>query len=354
MFDLFTNSQSLSSKLVPVQLIEQYVMRYAGYAKRKQDGVIYAGCPVCKEDNGKYWGKRARLYFIPTNEGGYLFCHNCQKNWNPLEWMSEVSGKPKEEILSETDNYSYLFLDNTLPDFKTQSADLPDLPINSINLSDPFQTSFYSDNYIVKTALKTIKSRKLDTAVNKCDLFISLDDPTHMNRLCIPFKGVSGKTEYYQTRALFKEDEENGKYIGKYGSDKAVFGLNSVDASIGKMFVTEGPIDAMFVRNGIAMAGLSMTNYQTQQINSIIGCELIWIIDNQFENPDVVKDYQKLIKRGERLFMWGEEFSMFKDINDYCKEHNVNEFPHSLIMSRVYEGNKAMSILQKRIKNVTK
>lgn len=350
-----TTTESLSSDSVPSQLIENYVMRYAGYAKKKPDGVINAGCPTCKEDNGKYWGKRARLYYIPNQEGGFIYCHNCGRSWKPLDWMSEVSGKSKEDIKTESEDYDYIFLDNSIPSFQqAPKREFPELPRNSIKLTDSSQVAFYGTNNIVQYAINEIKRRRLDTAVNKCDLYISLDDDVHQNRLCIPFIDTNNKIVYYQTRALFSEDEKDGKYLGKYGSEKGVFGLNNVKGTNPKMFVTEGPIDSMFIRNGVAMAGLSMTTTQSEMINSFIGRELIWIIDNQFDNIDVIKDYEKLIKRGEIMFMWGEEFKGFKDVNEYCVTHKLDEFPQELIMKNVLSGAKAMLALKERIKECRK
>lgn len=327
---------------IPNELIEQYFMQYAGYAKRKSDGKLNGGCPICKEDNGKYWGKRARLYFVPETQ--LLYCHNCNKSWQPITWIKEVSGLSYKEIMSESQRFDCLFNNQPIIIQKKQS---PTLPMDSINLFDPVQIKYYENNKIVCDAVQEIKRRRLDTAINKTTLYISLKDYVHKNRICIPFYDSKNKIPFYQTRALYSEDSKFGKYLSKNNSDKTIFGLNKIDSNVPYLFITEGPIDCMFIdKNGISMGGLSVSNIQETMLSKYIGFEKIWILDNQLNNEHVYKKYLQLFERGERVFIWNKLYKNFKDINELCVAIKRDSIGYDFFLKNSYYKKDGLMVLE--------
>ncbi len=302
---------------VPKSLVVQYFYQYSGYPEfNRSNGVYFGCCPICRE--GKSWGKKKRLFFLPKEN--HLFCHNCQTSWNPLEWICQVSGKPYFEILQEAQDEG--FLDDI--DFNQYSSnqntkrDYP-LPFGSINLFNDQEIKYYSENKVVKDALNLIKQRRLDTAINKVDLYISLKDFIYKNRICIPFRQTDGKTIFFQCRALYKNGEENGrKYISKYGSDKSVFNVEKIDVDYPYIFLFEGPLDSMFVKNGVGIAGLTFTDFQSIQLNKFFTHKKIWVLDNQRVDEDAMKKSLKLVKNGENVFVWPKKYKKYKDLNDLC------------------------------------
>jgi hypothetical protein len=326
---------------LPNELIEQYFMRYAGYAKRKSNGVLNGGCPICREDNGKYWKKRSRLYFVPENQ--LIYCHNCNRSWFPINWIKEVSGLTYKEILKESQGFDYYFEEEPEIIKKTNTQTLP---YDSINLFDPVQLKYYETNPVVRDAVAEIKRRRLDTATNKTTLYISLKDFIHKNRLCIPFYDSNNKIPFYQTRALYKKDETYGKYLSKMNSEKTIFGLNKIDSSVPYLFMTEGPIDCMFVsKNGASMGGLSISALQRSMLSKYIGFELIWILDNQLNNEHVFEKYSNLLSTGERVFIWPKLYKNFKDINELCVATKQNSIKYDFFLKNSYTGKEGLILI---------
>jgi hypothetical protein len=212
---------------------------------------------------------------------------------------------------------------------------LPSLPDDSINLSDSTQLSYYKDNHIVQTALAYLKGRRLSTAINKCNFYISLKDYTHKNRLVIPFLDTSGNFVHYQTRKLFEWDEKPN-YLTKFNSDKSIFGIDRVDPTLEDVFIFEGPLDACFVRNGVAVAGINeghhrFTPIQLKQLEELKLYNKIWVLDNQWIDKAARLKTQVLLEMGECVFIWPEKFKQFKDFNDICKHFGRDEISHSFI-----------------------
>lgn len=297
---------------------------------RKHDDTYNAGCPICRE--GKSLGKKKRLFFYP--ESNTFHCFNCSKTWSAFNWIIQVCGMSKEEMDSEIlCNDNFVNIDKRLSSLSSlPKKDLPDLPFDSINLFDPSQVLFYKSNKFVLKALKYIKERRLFNSVNKPNsLYISLTDFIHKNRLCIPFYDRDKKILFYQTRAL---DDTIPKYLGKSGYEKTMFNMDKIDINFPYIFIFEGPIDAMFVKNGVAAAGLTLTKTQNIQLSEYPLHKKIWVLDNPIID-DTSKDKTiELLNKGENVFKWKD--GNYKDFNEMAMFEEINEIDPKFILNSLY------------------
>jgi len=328
-----------------VELNQEFLIEtFFSYCKRpihkKYQNVFNAECPICKE--GKSAGRTRRLFFFPHKE--YFFCHNCSKSWKPLEWVKEVTTLTFPEIFKKNnekageDNKDTTKYTNAA--VEPSSVVIPDVPENSIDLTDTVQLEFYKDNKFVKLALEYCSSRRLFTATNSCNkFFVSLDDKVHKNRLVIPFYGDNNKIVCYQTRALTQN--QFPKYLTKFG-EKELFGIPNIDYLIPYVFVFEGPIDSMFIKNGLAMASLAPTEKQLQQLNNLIGYEQIFVFDNDKNNKQTAAKIEKYIKDGKKIFIWPKEFNKFKDFNEICCNLELDEIPWKFVVKNSAKGVEAL------------
>lgn len=337
-----------------MELNQEFLIEtFYSYCKRplhkKYQNAFNAECPICKE--GKSAGRSRRLFYFPHKQ--YFFCHNCSKSWRPLEWVREVTALTFPEIIrrnnekaGEVSQSVPTLIRNTV--IEPASVVISDLPENSIDLTDLSQVEFYKDNKYVKLALEYCHKRRLFTATNSCNKFyVSLEDRVHKNRLVIPFYGDNNKIICYQTRALTQN--QFPKYLTKFG-EKELFGLPNVDSSIPHVFVFEGPIDSMFVKNGVAMASLAPTEKQMNQLASLIGYETIYVFDNDKNNDQTSRKIEKYIKEGKKIFIWPKEFSKFKDFNEICCSLDLNEIPWNFVLKNSAKGSEAL-IKQKLFKS---
>ena len=339
-------------------LNENYIVskfyQYAGYPKyNKATKSYYGGCPTCRE--GKSWGKKRRLYYITKKN--LIFCHNCGLSVRPVRWIQTVTGMSYVEIMKENNQF-------ISPDIEykqeiveeTQIINKDDtLPEDSINLSDISQISYYKDKEIIKKALATISERRLDKACNRPETFwLSLVDKIHKNRLVIPFHDTANKIIHYQSRTLI-ESNSNAlpKYLSKQNSEKSLFGINNIDTGKKNIFITEGPLDACFIKNGIAVAGINegrgslFTPRQAEQLREFTLLDQIWVLDNQRIDIASKKKTNHLLKTGCKVFIWPAELKNIKDINEICIKHKLNEISHKFILDNTYSGLKGTMLLAK-------
>lgn len=339
--------------ILPQEYIVQKFYQYAGYPKYKKLSHLHeACCPICRE--GKSWGKKKRCYYLLDDNA--ICCHNCGWYSNPLTWIEHVSGQTKDEILKESTSFDILPLDLMYEQPKpvVSSENIHTLPQDSINLFDIAQVEFYKENPIVQKALEVIKQRRLNTAVNRPDtLWLSLTDKIHKNRLIIPFYNDEGNIIFYQSRTLLKKDLFNRpKYLGKLNGERSLFNLNKVDSNLEYVFIFEGPIDAFFVKNGIAVAGIqeksskTFTQLQEQQIASYKLFKKVWVLDSQWLDRASYSKTERLIEEGESVFIWPEQFGRrFKDINELCVYAQKDTIKPRFFIENSYNDLKARLIL---------
>jgi hypothetical protein len=330
---------------IPEEYTVSKFFQYAHQPKFNRYNQTYqGGCCICKE--GGSLGKKRRFYYIPKKDN--LFCHNCGWSSKPLKWILEVSGMTFLEIVEELKQDD--FTTTCPPEDKSSPVIVKSetLPTDCINLFDQSQVSYYGDNSVIQKCINLIKSRKIDIAVNRPKkIFISLNDKVHKNRLVIPFINELNEIEFYQTRGFLDKDiKTRPKYISKINAEKTLFNIDQVSSDFDSVYIFEGPINAFFTRNSIAVAGItdkssnSFTRRQKAQLeNTLRWYNKIWVLDSQWIDTASLNKSEILLKEGNTVFIWPEKYGrQFKDFNDICMEYNINEIKHNFIQKNSFSG----------------
>ena len=339
--------------MLPEAYIVQKFYQFAGRPKYNRLTKTYqGGCPICRE--GKSWGRKRRLFYIVKDN--YFHCHNCGWHSNPINWIIEVSNDSYEDLMEESKEFDILPEDlNKTKINDTVSKILEQrLPEDSINLYDDSQVSYYKSNNTIKLAIQYIKNRKLDIAINKpIGVYISLKDKIHKNRLILPFYDTNNKIIHYQTRTLLARDNfYKPKYLSKIKSEKSVFNINQVTEKTDRIYIFEGPIDACFVENGVAVAGITenssslFTKLQSEQLNKFPFHKKIIVLDSQWKDTTSLNKTKILLDAGYEVFLWPKKLgTLYKDLNDVVMALKTNRMPSTFIDEHSYKGLKGRVIL---------
>jgi len=330
---------------IPDYYIESKIFQHTGDAVMNSSGVINGGCPFCME--GDSWGKKKRLFYYPDKQ--LTTCFNCGIAYNPINFIMNVEDKSFATVIKEVREQTGEtdFSKKTYINVDIVRDDTPvKLPPDAINLMEPIQVSFYKNIWSVEKAINTLKSRRLLTAKYRTDLYLSTSDFTHKDRIIIPFYNECGKLLFFQSRAQTKKHELMGKYMSSVNGNKIFFGLDKINHNYEYIFVLEGPLDCFFVKNSIGGGGLKLNKNQKETLNRLsLFSKVVYCIDNDFDNKDVVKQYIKYIKEGELVFMWGGDFSEYKDFNEYAVAKGIDNIPTEDILRHIYSGKDALRML---------
>lgn len=262
-----------------------------------------------------------------------------------MNWIIEVGRISFHDIRNELDNMDQLTLVEPVTSKPVIQVDT--LPKDAINLFDSTQLEYYHDNVVVKRAIEFIKARRLDVAINRPSAFyVSLTDKVHHNRLIIPFADTGGKIAHYQSRTILKADEKNRpRYMSKQGSEKTLFNFDKINTNVDTIFVFEGPLNACFCVNGVAVAGIqenserTFTNKQQDQINRMPFHSHVWVLDSQWMDTAALNKSKILAAAGESIFVWPEKIGRkLKDFNDLAIAGQIDQVSPDFILSNTYKG----------------
>lgn len=299
-------------------------------------------CPICLEgDTGI--GNIKRCYYLPDKD--IIYCHRCGWSSRPIKWIKEVSGITDNEILQEIqeNDYDYIDLDKSDFDFSNIELSVDLLPKNPIDLFDKGQLLYFKNNIMVNRVIHYLKTRRLFRAINRPKaLFTSIDDPIHQGRLILPYYNEKQEVSFYQSRDV--SGESMIRYLSKQHGQKSVFNLGNLDYSRDNYYIFEGPIDACFVKNGVAIGGINpgkskFSGIQEQQLDNILMMGRIWVLDSQYLDETAKEKSEILLNDGESVFIWPrKEGTIYKDFNEMCIDLEMNEVPEQFILNNTYTG----------------
>jgi len=136
-------------------------------------------------------------------------------------------------------------------------------------------------------------------------------------RIIIPFIDKDGNWFGIQGRSLAANATLRYITILFNQDSPKIYGLDSIDTNQ-TVYVTEGPLDSLFIRNSVAMCGADL------DINNWGISDSVWIYDNEPRNKQIVERIAKTIQRGHKVVIWDSQIKE-KDINDMVLAgRNVN------------------------------
>lgn len=183
-----------------------------------------------------------------------------------------------------------------------------------------FKPILSSTNSLFTDAVSYCISRKIPKNIWE-GFFIAVDGK-YKNRMIIPFYNKEN-VFYWQGRSL---RDQIPKYLNrKVNKENAIYNYYNIDKTK-PVIILEGPIDSMFVENGVATLGLQLSSTMKDMLKD---CKRYWICDNDEPGKKYSKKY---LKSGDYVFMWNKFLKHFmlpldtKDINDCIMNLNKDKF----------------------------
>ena len=316
--------------------------------KKKTDYLFNFRCPHCGDSQKSKTKARAYLYRVKNDM--FFKCHNCGQGQNLANFIKFVDPKLYEQYLLERYKKSAPATPKPKFDFKptkfTSQTPIDDL--KSIkDLPEDHPARLYCDNRKIpeKYFDKLFLSDKFMTLVNEVKpntYKITKDHP----RLIIPFYDTTGKVFAFQGRAFGKEQP---KYLTiKLDENKQkVYGLDKVNFQQ-PIYITEGPIDSLFIDNCLAAGGADLFLK-----NKVPNENITYIFDNEPRNKEIVKRMYKVIEQDFNVVIWPEDLQL-KDVNDMIMSGLTKFELQDIISNNTYSKLSALTKLNywKKIKEV--
>ena len=276
--------------------------------KKKSRNLFNFRCPYCG-DSKKNKSKARGFVYAVKNEYFYK-CHNCSKGTTLGKLIEYIDPQLYKQYVIEKYKSGN---NNTVqePEFKFEPVKFDDKTLKDLTRFDKIPNHPAYKMFIENRHLKDYHDKLYVTWhfydwVNKLipNKFpnVKEDHP----RVIIPFLDVDNKMFAFQGRAF---GDEEPKYITiKLDENKRrIYGLDRLDINK-TIYITEGPIDSLFLPNAIAVAG---SDLEIQNLKR----KAVYVFDNEPRSIEIVNKMKKLIEKNYNICIWPKSLK-YKDIND--------------------------------------
>jgi len=309
--------------------------------KQVKNNLYNFRCPYCG-DSQRHKNKARGYIYQLKNDHNYK-CHNCGMSKSFTNFLKDLDQSLYDQYVMERYKQGITGKNSNTPDptfnfqepiFKNlKQFDLP--TIAELNNEHP--------------AKVYLKNRKIPDKFLKqlyyCDHFkkwtnqqkytfesIDRDEP----RIIIPLIN-NGEIIGFQGRSLNKNSKIKYITIILDENQPKIYGLDNVDWDK-TVYITEGPIDSMFIDNAIAMVGADIDK---MFLLSNFDVHFVMVYDNEKRNKQIVERMEKVINLKLPIVIWPSDVGE-KDINDMVLAGlDVN----GMLKSNTYSGLEAKAKL---------
>lgn len=336
----------------------KYTRLVSGYLPRWKEvgrSLSRFRCPFCGDS--KKSETAARGYFFEVEDKALFKCHNCGASMGLLRFLSEIApGLAADYRLEkfESDRRVRSGGFNKVEDetkFATSAQQrlrrtktVLDVCQRILQLPEDHKARVYLDGRMIPESAQA----KLFYVENVQDLAKRIPGYGDrkiraMDAIVIPFFDEDGSLMYLQCR-FFEGDfrymtfevEEDGKKL---------WGLDRVDWTK-PVYVCEGPFDAMFLDNCIAVAGASIMS-EIKYIRERATNELVLIFDKDYRtNYEVYNMLKTAVDAGHKVVLYDSSF-VAKDLNAQIEQGWTREQLQKYLSLHTFSGLMAKLVLSK-------
>ena len=325
------------SSYIDIKYINEISTRL-GQFKKKGDYLYNFRCPHCGDS--KKSKTKARAYFYRVKNDMFFKCHNCGEGQSLTNFLKFIDAKKYEQYLLERykgsapstpqpkfDDFKPVFKESNIMDSLTKVSDLSeDHPVRQYVINRKIPEQYFSKLYL---------SDKFMAFVNKAKPNTFGHTKGEHPRLIIPFYDADGKVFAFQGRAFGKEQP---KYLTvKLDENKQkVYGLDRVNLQE-PIYIVEGPIDSLFIKNCLAAAGADLTlRIPPEQVT--------YIFDNEPRNKEIIKRMYDVIEKDYNVVIWPDDIQL-KDVNDMIISGMSKAEVQTIISTSTYSKLEALTKL---------
>lgn len=294
-----------------LETLADIVSKYAADVKKNDGEEVHMRCPLCG-DSKKSRTKARGHYYKKT---GTYYCFNCNEFMPGLKFASLISGIDEKDILSKF-NRSYL-----------------EEMMTGMGLSKNYRKKekvITNPNAIVYPKVRTLNGIELDYLKKRRITELTFFDKLDINGITakqgdfifIPWM-FDRKLVNYQIHN-YNKYKAIPKYLFSKHGIKPIYGLDRIDTSFKKLVIFEGVFDSLFIKNGIAIGGKTMTEFQKYIFDSRYpDYEIVLAFDNDVAGLTSMK---KMFQRDGNVNykFFKPDFNGMKDVNDYVMKSNID------------------------------
>jgi len=275
--------------------------------KWKGSDLANCRCPICGDSQRNK--NKARGFFFPKKNDFYYKCHNCGIGHTMYKFLEIVAPVLCREYAlerwrgGENGHSNYTKPDETVIARQAIKISLPRIS----ELDADHAARKYCEGRLLPHTDRLYFSHSFGDWVRGID-------PTYSTvpndeRIVIPFVNKAGELLAAQGRCLSSSKNAIRYITVKFSKDgRAIYGEDRLDYSK-RIYAVEGPIDSVFLRNAVALAGSELAHATKLFSDCVV------VYDNEPRNYEIVQKMEAAIRGGYTVCVWSDSVCE-KDIND--------------------------------------
>ena len=310
-------------------------------AKWKNENTLNHRCPYCGDSAKNTY--KARGYHFQVGQNFVYKCHNCGKSTSSVnflkdhfpmihkeyikEWLKENGKAPRQKKMPSANEFKFTPREEVL-NMKRIDLTAVCFRANEKGVARDFLESRKIPESKIQDLWFVPQAQTLGLLSDKYKDRVLGDDP----RVVIPFFDESGELVGISGRAI---NDSPLRYLTMRFLDDVplIYNIDKVDKSK-TIYVTEGPIDSLFLPNAISLGGSDF-----KKIDDSIKENAILIYDNEPRNTEILKKINEVIDLGWSVCIWDDRrVSDIKDINDMVLNGLSQDEIVDIITSNTYSG----------------
>ena len=310
-------------------------------AKWKNENTLNHRCPYCGDSAKNTY--KARGYHFQVGQNFVYKCHNCGKSTSSVnflkdhfpmihkeyikEWLKENGKAPRQKKMPRANEFKFTPREEVL-NMKRIDLTAVCFRANEKGVARDFLESRKIPESKIQDLWFVPQAQTLGLLSDKYKDRVLGDDP----RVVIPFFDESGELVGISGRAI---NDSPLRYLTMRFLDDVplIYNIDKVDKSK-TIYVTEGPIDSLFLPNAISVGGSDF-----KKIDDSIKENAILIYDNEPRNTEILKKINEVIDLGWSVCIWDDRrVSDIKDINDMVLNGLSQDEIVDIITSNTYSG----------------
>lgn len=286
-----------------LETLADIVSKYATDVKNNNEEEVHMRCPLCGDSKKSKYKARGHYY----KKTGSYYCFNCNEFMPGLKFASLISGLDEKYILSK---FNRSYLDQMIagmglakPTKKTEKL-----------ITDPNPIVYPRVRDLNDVELAYLAKRRITELPFFKDLDINGITAKQGDFIFIPWM-FDKKLVNYQIHNYNKYLTIPKYLFSKHGV-KPIYGLDRIDESYKKLVIFEGVFDSLFIKNGVAVGGKTLTDFQKYVLSSRYSdYEIVLAFDNDKSGISAMMKMFKEADSNYKFFV--PDFGSIKDVNDY-------------------------------------
>ena len=291
--------------------------------KSRNNSEITFRCPICGDSKKNKLKKRGYFY----RKTGTFYCFNCGTNLTGYDFLKAIC--PKDVFDRIIQDYKVLNFDHIVRGRKVEAIQ-PQGNTFEILAPNPSYKYLLDAKWVVNPLSDYVKSCLDDRRIpaGSRDMLKSMVDPNGREFILIQYIW-DDNCIYHQLWNVNKYDikgQGSVKYIFPKDENinfqpKPVFNIGNVDVSHHSIYCTEGVFDSLFLKNGVALGGRSLTDYQYKMLTELYPRhKIVLAFDHDYAGmSSSIKHAEKFPNISFLDISDLMEAANTKDINDFVK-----------------------------------